>query len=164
MTALYTKEIFHVFGDPSMLLYTQKPEHIANPLIDFRNDTICIRTTDGAVRFSFYSCAPMDYMIDSFVGEKVNYLSAFDSVYVCIDRHNYIPIVFKLIKDHIIQNETISEDRVYQADTIKVGRQVTIYRPIGDVIIDGANVKLVGHTVELHPGTTIINSNVEIGP
>jgi hypothetical protein len=35
---------------------------------------------------------------------------------------------------------------------------------VGDVIINGANLVIQGGNVELHPVTTIINSNVEINP
>ena len=163
-TTIYTREAFHLFGDPSMMFYTQQPEQISDPEIIIKGDSIKIRTNDGKARFSFYSCAPSDYMIDSFIGENINYLSAFDSVYVCIDRPNYIPYVFKIIKDGIIQNENISDARVYTADNIKVGKKVTIYRPEGEVIINHADLKLIGNSVELHPGTTIINSNVVINP
>ena len=39
-----------------------------------------------------------------------------------------------------------------------------IFKPEGNVLIDGANVVIKGNTVELRPGTTIINSNVQINP
>ena len=63
-----------------------------------------------------------------------------------------------------IQNETISDNRTYIGKTIKAGRSVTTTKPVGDVIINGANLVIQGGNVELHPGTTIINSNVEINP
>mgnify|MGYP002623828397 CR=1 FL=1 len=160
---LYMKEAYHLFGDPSMIFNTQTPELI-EASISYNENTIRIKTNDGPARFSFYSCAPNDYMIDSFVGDSIDYYIGYDSVYVCIDRPNCLPYIFKIIQDEYIQNENISDVRSYIGDKIKVGRKVTRYRPEGNVIIEGANLKLIGNKVELHSGTTIVNSNVEIIP
>ena len=48
--------------------------------------------------------------------------------------------------------------------TVKVGTNVTNIKPVGNVVIDGADVMINGGDVEMHPGTTIINSNVLINP
>jgi len=81
-----------------------------------------------------------------------------------IDRHNCIPYVVTYHKNAYIQNETINDNRIYVGQKIIVGRNVTNTKPIGDVIINGANVRIQGGDVELHPGTVITNSNVLINP
>ena len=63
-----------------------------------------------------------------------------------------------------IQNETITDSRTYVGKNIKVGRNVTNTKPVGDVIINCADVMIQGGDVELHPGTIITNSNVLINP
>ena len=68
------------------------------------------------------------------------------------------------MKNEYIQNETISDSRTYVGKNIKVGRNVTNTKPVGDVIINGADVMIQGGDVELHPGTVITNSNVLINP
>ena len=91
-------------------------------------------------------------------------MSSWNSVTICIDRHNCIPYIATYHRNEYIQNETISDNRTYIGKTIKAGRSVTTTKPVGDVIINGANLVIQGGNVELHPGTTIINSNVEINP
>ena len=45
---------------------------------------------------------------------------------------------------------------------IQIGNHVTYTKPLGDVLMQGADIKIEGEDVWLMPGTTIINSNVEI--
>lgn len=57
---------------------------------------------------------------------------------------------------------TLVSFNIYKGNSILSGTSVTSSKPSRDVIIQGANVKMKGKTVVLHPKTTIINSNVEI--
>ena len=157
-----TRNIFHLFGDPSMSIYTNNPVNIADPIISYSNNVISVRTTDGDARISFYTkSSPSSIM--SFLGSSVDYSLNTDSVIICIDRHNCIPNIIEFKRSNFIQNETIDNTRFYvNSSTLKIGKNVTTTKPVGDVIINGAKVKIKGYNVELHPGTTIINSNVEI--
>lgn len=159
----YTKELFHLFGDPAMMIYTEQPVAINNPSIYVKGDTIKVRTTDGDARISFQTLAP-SLVVDSYLGSSVDYVSTADSVTICIDRHNCIPYIITYHRNEYIQDETITDNRTYIGKTVKAGRSVTTTKPVGDVIINGANLIIQGGNVELHPGTTIINSNVEINP
>ena len=103
-------------------------------------------------------------IVDSYLGNSVDYTTTADSVIICIDRQNCIPYVVTYHKNEFIQNETITDSRTYVGKNIKVGRNVTTTKPVGDVVIDGADIIINGGDVELHPGTTIINSNVLINP
>ncbi len=161
--SLYTREVFHLFGDPAMMIYTEQPVAINNPSIYVKGDTIKVRTTDGDARISFHTLGSSP-TVDSYLGNSVDYFSTADSVTICIDRHNCIPYIATYHRNEYIQNETISDNRTYIGKTIKAGRSVTTTKPVGDVIINGANLVIQGGNVELHPGTTIINSNVEINP
>ena len=156
----YQREIYHCFGDPSMMIYTDVPQKIQNPQIIFRNGKIIVSTMEDDVRISFYT--PSSNHVDSYIGNYIEYPTTADSVYICLDKHNYIPFVQTYHKDLFIQNETISEHRSYLGKNILVGNHVTNAKPTGDVLIQGANVKMEGESVTLMPGTTIINSNVEI--
>jgi len=157
------KERLHLFGDPSMMIYTNQPLAIINPSISVNNNTISVKTTDGDARISFYTPGTSP-IVDSYLGNSVDYTTIADSVIICIDRHNCIPYVVTYHKNEFIQNETITNSRTYVGKTVKVGANVTNTKPVGDVIINGANVLIQGGNVELHPGTTIINSNVLINP
>ena len=68
------------------------------------------------------------------------------------------------MNNEYIQNETITDSRTYVGKNIKVGRNVTNTKPIGDVIIDGADVLFQGGDVEILHGTIITNSSVIINP
>ena len=160
---LYNREIFHLFGDPSMMIYTEQPVAINNPQINVDNNTISVRTTDGDARISFYTPGTFP-VVDSYLGDSVSYTTMADSVIICIDRHNCIPYVVTYYKNGFIQNETIGDSRTYVGKNIKIGHSVTATKPEGDVVINGADVVIHGGEVELHPGTTIINSNVVINP
>lgn len=84
---------------------------------------------------------------------------------ICIDRHNCIPYIVEVKRSDFIQNETIDDNRIYvNSSVLKIGNNVTTTKPVGDVIINGANITIKGNKVELHSGTTIMNSNVEINP
>jgi hypothetical protein len=159
----YTREIFHLYGDPSMMMYTEQPIPIEQPSIFVKGDTIKVRTTDGDARISFHTLGTASE-VDSYLGSSVNYITTADSVNICIDRHNCIPYIFTYHRNEYIQNDTISDNHTYLGKNIKAGRNVTTTKPEGDVVFNGANIVIQGGNVELHPGTTIINSNVEINP
>ncbi len=157
----YSSEVYHLFGDPSMMVYTEKPENITDPEISLSNDTVYVKTTDGSARISFHTTD--NYYYSSYIGTEASFKMRNKDVIICIDRHNYIPYVVRVSTSGFIQNEIISDSRIYsKSSTIKIGRNVTTTKPEGDVLFDGADVKINGGTVEIHPGTTIINSNVRI--
>ena len=157
----YEVEIQHCFGDPSIMIYTDVPTAIAEPLIFIRNDTVNVETTDGEARISFHTVNNTFHA--SYIGTEASFKMRNKDVIICIDRHNYIPYVVRVSSAGFIQNETINDSRIYaNTSTIKIGMSVTTTKPEGDVLFDGADVKINGGTVELHPGTTIVNSNVEI--
>lgn len=156
----YHREIFHCFGDPSMMIYTDMPQHFQNQQITYRNGKLIVQTSEDDVRISFYT--PQTNNVDSYMGNYVEYPTTADSVIVCLDKHNYVPYIQTYQKNLFIQNEIISEQRSYVGKTIVVGNHVTNTQSTGDVLIQNANIKLEGENVSLMPGTTIINSDVKI--
>lgn len=120
-----------------------------------------METTDGDARISFHAVGA--FYKSSYIGNHAAFKMRNKDVVVCVDRHNYIPFVVKISSDGFIQNENINDNRVYNnSSTIKIGSNVTTTKASGDVVIDGANVTINAANVELHPGTTIVNSNVII--
>ena len=160
--SLYTRELFHCFGDPSMMMYTETPSPFYSPIINYVNGNIVVQTygtrTDN--RITFYT--PSNSKVDSYVGNYKEYSTNADSVIICVDRHNCIPYIYTFYKNLYVQNETIQGKHTYVGETIHVGTNVTSTKPTGDVIIQNANVKFEGGTVILQPNTTISNSKVEI--
>lgn len=158
----YTSELFHCFGDPSMMIYTDKPVSFNQPSINYRNGKICVQSPCDSTRISFYTPSETQPVVDSFLGNYVEYETSADSVIVCLDKHNYVPYIQTFYKNIFIQNENINDNRNYLGDQIHVGHHVTTQKPVGNVVIENANVIINGNTVELHPGTTITHSNVII--
>ncbi len=151
--ALHTQRLFHLFGDPSMQIYTDCPTSIQTPNISRVGDTIYVEVQDGDARISFYT--PSIKHVDTYYGTNVNYQTDSDEVIVCISRHNHIPYITNANNLVYIQNETINDNRVYSGNTIKVGRNVTSKKTSGDVIINSGNVNMVGNRVELQAGTKV---------
>lgn len=157
----HTYKIFHCFGDPSMMIYTEKPTNFTDVSVTARNDSLIVSTNVSDVRITIYN--PSTEAVHSYIGNYVKQpLSNADSLTICVDKHNYVPYICKYYKAQYIQNETICDNRLYTGQTIKVGNCVTTTIGEGPVLIQNANVKMKAGTVELQPGTTIINSNVKI--
>lgn len=156
---LYTRELYHCFGDPSMMIRTEVPQKFS-PTIRRTNGVISVNTNCDSTRISFYT--PATKQVDSYFGRTINYSTTADSVIVCIDKHNYIPFIVHCDKNVYVQNENINDERTYVGENILIGKNVTTLKEQGEVIIQNANVKFQGKEVILHSGTTITNSNVEI--
>lgn len=142
-----------------MMIRTEVPQEFS-PNIRRSDGVIYVNTNCEGTRISFYT--PSTNQVDSYVGQDISYSTTADSVIVCIDKHNYIPFIALCNKDVYIQNETINNKRYYAGEHILVGKNVTTQKEQGEVLIQNATVKLQGGEVTLHPGVTIVNSNVEI--
>ena len=154
----YTRELFHVFGDPSMQIYTDYPTSIQDPEVCRIGDTIFVKVKDGEARIAFYT--PSSNQVDTYYGTNVNYQTVSDDVVICISRHNNIPYITHSNKLVYIQNEIINNNRDYIGETIKVGRNVTDKKVYGDVIVNNGNVSITGKRVELQSGTKITQGAV----
>ncbi len=157
-----TKRLYHYFGDPSMMIYTDVPQNFIEPAINYSNGKICVQSPCDSTRITFYTPSATNPIIDSFIGDSIEYETDADSVIICLDKHNYVPYVQTFYKNLYIQNDTINNTRNYVGKNIFIGNHVTTEKPIGDVIVENANVSIQGNSVELHPGTRINQSNVKI--
>ena len=156
--AQFTRRLFHLFGDPSMQIYTDCPANIQEPDICRIGDTIYVEVKDGDARISFYT--PSTKHVDAYYGTNVNYQTTSNDVVICITRHNYIPYITNANNLVYIQNETINNNRVYFGNTIKVGRNVTNRKASGDVVVHNGNVSITGKDVKLESGIKISKGSV----
>jgi len=147
-------KLYHCFGDPSMQIYTEKPQYFAEPLIYSRGDSIFVYVEDGDCKITFYD--KVTNGMRSYKGNYAAYANPSDSLVICLDRHNYVPYIWDYSKDLYIQNEDIqNETRVYKGNSIYVGNNVTSTKPTGNVNIQNSHVTIQGKRLELHPGTRI---------
>ena len=145
-----TKEIFQCFGDPAMEIYTEQPTIFNNITFSVMNGVANISVPEGG-KITFYN--PENGNINSYDGSNVQYPYN-SNLRISITKHNKIPLI---IEDGtiFIQNDTITQNISYEANTIKVGTNVTSTKPTGDVIISGGVTNLKGNVVELSSGTTV---------
>ena len=161
----YTFGIFHCFGDPSMEIYTNQPSNAHAPSITREGEKILVQTADTTTFIVFYDKKETP-VIEKYQGSYADYSfqDDTDSVIVCVYGHNLRPVINTIYRtDKYIQNEIITGTKTYRVEhNIYVGNHVTDNKPHGDVNIINADVKMQAKEVELHPGTTITNSNLEI--
>ena len=148
---LVTRRLFHVFGDPSMQIYTASPQKIQTPDVYRIDDTIYVETKDGDARISFYALSTKH--VDTYHGTNISYQTPSDDVIICVSRHNYIPYITNA--NIYIQNETINNNKTYLGNVVKVGRNVTDKKTQGDVIVNSGNVSITAKGVEMQSGTKI---------
>ena len=150
--AEYTWKLYHCFGDPSMMLYTDKPQYFNNPSIKLNNDTLYVNVFDGDCRINIVNNVTNE--VQSYYGDAVALYVGNDDITICLDKHNFVPYVWK--KDIYIQNEDIvSTKREYHAQSVKIGNHVTDQKPQGNVIVTNSNVTIKADKVTLDKGTTI---------
>lgn len=149
-----TRKAYHFFGDPSMQIYTEKPNHFAEPSVFLRGDSLFVFVEDGDCKITFYNKITKN--IKSYKGNYAAYANPTDSLVICLDRHNYVPYIWDYEKNLYIQNEDIqNETRVYKGNSIYVGNNVTSTKPTGDVNIQNSHITIQGKHLELRPRTRI---------
>ena len=158
MVLMHTKQIFHCFGDPAMEIYTEKPTIFNDVSFSVVNGSAHITVPEGGKK-TFYN--PITGNINSYDGSSIQYPYN-SNLRIAITGHNKVPLIIEA-GTIFIQNDTITEDISYEAQTIRVGSNVTTTKSNGEVIISSGITRLKGNTVELSSGTTIeLGAQLEI--
>ena len=154
----YTYELFHCFGDPSMMFYTDTPTPFYNASIVRQNGLINVDTGGTTATITYYNRRTGN--VESYSGTTHTHTDD-PEISVCISAHNKIPYIDA--GTLYIQNTTLTDNAYFEAKIIKVGKNVTTTQTQGDVNFSQGSYKLIGDQVELHPGTTIsLGTTVEI--
>lgn len=98
-------KLYHYFGDPSMMIYTDVPKDFSTPVIKYMNGKIYVKSPCDSTRITFYTPSSVTPVVDTFIGNSIEYETNADSVKICVDKHNYVPYVW--YKNLYIQNENI---------------------------------------------------------
>jgi hypothetical protein len=156
--ARYTSELFHCFGDPSMMIYTVTPTAFSGASIVRQNGTITVNTGGTTATIAYYN--RRTGVVEAFSGTSHTHADD-PEISVSISAHNKIPYIDA--GTLFIQNKTLTSSAYYEAKTIKVGNNVTTTQTQGDVNFTQGSHHLIGDQIELHPGTTIsVGTTVEI--
>lgn len=150
--SLLHKQLYHCFGDPSMMLYTENPQFFETPTIQIDNDTLYVNVSDGECRINVVNNITNE--VQSYIGENVAICVGDNDISVCLDKHNYVPYVWH--KDLYIQNENIlSSRREYHAQNVKVGKHVTDQKSQGNVNVINSNITIRADQIIMDKGTYI---------
>ena len=151
---IYTHEIFHCFGDPSMMFYTEAPSSFGNVLIDRGTNNISVSLgAQESARITVYN--PKSGEMKSYFGNAaVVQTSTPDESIVCVSAHNRIPFV-QYPDVMYLQNGQVAGKLKETHDVIKVGNHVTDNKAFGDVTTSNADITLKARKVLLDKGTYI---------
>ena len=151
---VYTKEIFHCFGDPSMRIYTDIPASFNNVVVvrSAKSISVSLNMNEKA-RITAYD--PKSGYLQSFIGAKVIMRPPNpDETIICVSEHNRIPFI-QYPDVMYLQNEQVSGALKETHDVIKVGNHVTDLKAPGDVTTSNADITLKARKVLLDKGTYI---------
>ncbi|MCR4613215.1 MAG: hypothetical protein K5778_04360 [Bacteroidaceae bacterium] len=102
----YHKEVFHLYGDPSMMIYTEKPTAFTNVSVSIVGEDIVVNTGDANTKITFYTPECEWYgeqSVESFVGSSATHWfdDYYERVIVCVDKHNKIPYVTEILWEDV---------------------------------------------------------------
>lgn len=150
---IYTKEIFHCFGDPSMKIYTDAPTAFVNVSIKRNTNSISVSIGESdPVKITAYN--PATGSVQSYLGNSVTITTDPSTTIVCVSAHNRIPFI-QYPDVMYIQNKNITGTLEETHDIIKVGNHVTTAMDAGDVTTSNANIALKANNALLDSGTYI---------
>lgn len=160
--ALYTKEIYHCFGDPSMKIYTETPTAFTDVSIVRNESSISVNLgSNDLARIT--ACNPATGEVQSYIGNSaiVTTLNPKETI-ICVSAHNRIPFI-QTPDVLYIQNTNITGTLDETHDMIKVGNHVTTIMETGDVTTSSADITLRANEVVLDSGTEIsVGSSLKI--
>ena len=154
---------FHLFGDPSIEIYTGEAQDLNNVIISQVNGQISVNTNGlEDCRIILNPTEVEDslefQMVDHLTGTFTFEYSDCDYE-IIIQKHNCRPVYKTLTNAHDIylQNQVQTTDKIYNGRNIYVGKNVTAETPTGDYVVkNGANLELNSTgTVTISGGFTV---------
>ena len=152
---LYTREIFHCFGDPSMEMPTEMPTGFTDIHLNSNSNGITVSLPETAY-ISLYDSISNN--VSLFWGNSAYFPGVYENAVICIREHNKIPYVVNVSTGMLyLQDKTITTDSNYLGAQIKVGSNVTNAFPSGSVSITGGKTTLIGQEIVIEGETTVEN-------
>lgn len=144
-------------GDPEMPVYTSAPKQFDELKFVHSEHSMAIETGGPRCRICIMSADDTGASYYE-VYDGVQNLSLPDTIpfniIIGITCQGYVPTFYKVCN---IQNETLSDDKVYDSDMVRVGYSVVPLRPWGDVVVKN------GKTMVNASDITIYSITVEKG-
>lgn len=154
----YTFEIFHCFGDPSMMFITSNPTPFANVTLNRSISGISV-TMDESGLITFYNKVSGEVI--SHYGNSATYSGEESNVTVCVSGRNKIPFIDESVI--YVQNRTFSTNNTFKANRIYVGSNVTETKADGPVTFSSGKTKLIGNNIEIEGEVSVsLGAELEI--
>lgn len=160
----YQLELYHIFGDPSMMIYTSKPTIFQNVSISKNASSYNVNLGLDTGTISCWDL--QSNLVTKYEGSTASFPNSLHDVVICVSAHNKIPYIYHSnLGTTYIQNDVINGVETFVSNSINVGSNVTSNKPIGPVVFDGIKTTLRGNTVEINGETTInLGTEFEILP
>ena len=147
----------HLFGDPGMELCLGNGSNLSVCYMDQMNDTIRINT-DGISDCTIQLLPLNDndmYTKYTNVQQNLSFERPSFNFRALITKKNSTPYWISKIKNLILQNRTYTESSIYNADSIKIGYDVSEESHVGRVILNSnSNLEVYGDKIVIKNGFT----------
>lgn len=158
----YHSEIFHCFGDPSMRIYSETPTNEPDISV-YRNDSIGEISIDlNGLLADITVCDHWNDKVICYRGDEFSYETTKPQyVSISVSGANMIPFISKGIEPSVvvIQNDLITNDSNFNADVIKIGSDVSDFKPKGSVMIKDGETTISASKIIIKPNTTITSES-----
>lgn len=163
-TDFWIQRFLNPVGDPEMPIFTTTPMSLSANVSYQTNNTLVITANTSScnicVSYIPYEGADKVYRVVKGV-QSATFQDVYSDVTICITKQNYIPLLVDYsINELYIQNRTIDDSTLFQADTVKIGKDVTNQISQGAVVFDQSDATIRAHKVEIKSAT--INRNAKL--
>lgn len=150
----YQLELYHIFGDPSMMIFTSIPTVFQNVSISKNSSSYNVNLGSDTGTISCWDL--QTNLVTKYEGSTANFPNSLHEVVISVSAHNKIPYIYHSnLGTTYLQNDIINGVETFVSNCINVGSNVTSDKPIGPVVFDGIKTTLRGNTVEINGETTI---------
>ena len=146
----------NTLGDPEMPIFISRPQEFENVSISYESGDFILRTNENDCRICVMGRN----------GDEIDYYKIYNNVTevnvlhspitmdysICVTKPGFKPYIVYIKNHPYIQNEIISEDCIYVADSTQIGSNVSTILPEGPVSIEKGHIQ-----IQNHGGVTIKN-------
>lgn len=160
----YTKDIYELYGDPSMYFYVHEPLSFEEVDVVRTSDSIFVDLNQNVAYITFLN--KKNNTIQLYYGNNAACKVISDSVDICISKYNYRPYIINSTDcDLYIQNENImgasgAKAKSFIGKNIRIGSNVTDKKKAGPVVFKGGKIDIKGETTIISGGTTIEKNTI----
>jgi hypothetical protein len=159
--------VVNAMGDPEMPVYTCTPKRFQNIKITYSNNSIIIEQNEHDVEMSAMSVEDNgdDYYSRCYVsGWSNTFTNLSDDVYISIQKHNYIPFIFRVKNGVIyIDDGTMLGNCTIKGAKVVIGSDIIPENPESNLRIDGKTIITNHNGVEINKNFEVpLGSELEI--